>query len=259
MAVTKVSPTRRVVRLTIEYRGLRCVGTIYPGFGTVEEMSKKSFIELINSSHADFIVTSLGAEKGQHWLLRNHHHLQVPIRAHLGAVINFQAGTIRRAPRVMQRCGLEWLWRVKEEPHLWRRYWKDGRKLLRLLLTQILPLAIWARLQLLSLSHKGRDLGVERLESDESIVLTLRGSATASNIEQATLIFGIASQAKKHILIDFAATHAVDARFLGLLFMLRKLLKERGASLTIEGVSSHLERIFRLHGASFMLLPDDCA
>ena len=109
------------------------------------------------------------------------------------------------------------------------------------------------------LEPRGRDLWVERLESDESIVLTLRGSATASNIEQVTLIFGIASQAKKHILIDFAATHAVDARFLGLLFMLRKLLKEHGASLTIEGVSSHLERIFRLHGASFMLLPDDCA
>jgi N-acetylglucosaminyldiphosphoundecaprenol N-acetyl-beta-D-mannosaminyltransferase len=239
--------------LNTEHGGLRCVGTIYPGFGTVEEMSQDGFIESINSSHADFLVASLGAEKGQQWLLRNHDNLRIPIRAHLGAVVNFQAGRIRRAPRIMQRCGLEWLWRIKEEPYLWRRYWKDGRALLRLLLTQVLPLAIWARLQLMSWNLKGNKLLVDRFESYDSIVLGLEGSATASNIKVATMIFRDALQAKKPIVIDFTATRAVDARFLGLLFMLHKMLKEQGASLTFTGVSSRLERILRLHGVGFML------
>ena len=43
--------------------------------------------------------------------------------------------------------GLEWLWRIKEEPHLWVRYWHDGRMLLRVVLTRILPLACRARFQ----------------------------------------------------------------------------------------------------------------
>ena len=53
---------------------------------------------------------------------------------HLGATINFQAGTVKRAPYTIQKLGLEWLWRIKEEPYLWRRYFHDGSVLLNLLL-----------------------------------------------------------------------------------------------------------------------------
>ena len=65
----------------------------------------------------DFLAVSLGAKKGQAWLLRNHHRLQIPVRAHLGATINFQTGTVKRAPAsIRQALGFEWLWRIKEEP-----------------------------------------------------------------------------------------------------------------------------------------------
>ena len=121
--------------------GLHCVGSFYPGFCSVDEMSQDEIIDKINSSGADFLMASLGARKGQLWLLRNHHRLLIPVRAHLGATVNFQAGTVRRAPPTMRKFGLEWLWRIKEERYLWRRYWNDGRVLLRLLLTRILPLS----------------------------------------------------------------------------------------------------------------------
>ena len=45
-----------------------------------------------------------------------------PVITHLGAALNFAAGTLRRAPAWMQAAGLEWLWRIREEPALWRRY-----------------------------------------------------------------------------------------------------------------------------------------
>src|SRR5262249_47191044 len=88
--------------------GLRCGGLRNPGFGTVEEMSRDDLIQEINSSGADFLVASLGAKKGQLWLRRNHDRLQVPIRAHLGATLNFQAGTVKRAPLIMRKLGVEW-------------------------------------------------------------------------------------------------------------------------------------------------------
>src|SRR3984957_12252883 len=123
--------------------GVHCVGLLYPGFGAVDELSSDEVISAINSSGADFLVIALGSKKGQLWLKRNHSRLRIPVRAHFGASLNFEAGTLKRAPSILQKCGLEWLWRIKEEPFLWRRYWHDGKLLAALLYSNILPLAIY--------------------------------------------------------------------------------------------------------------------
>ncbi|MCD8512378.1 MAG: WecB/TagA/CpsF family glycosyltransferase, partial [Nitrincola sp.] len=97
-----------------------------PGRGDVASMSTPEIIEKINLSQADFLVVSLGAKKGQAWILHNLDKIQVPVVSHLGAVVNFVAGTVKRAPKVWQKLGLEWLWRIVEEPYLWKRYASDG-------------------------------------------------------------------------------------------------------------------------------------
>src|SRR5207249_9925712 len=74
--------------------GWRCVGRMNPGFGSVDTMSTKEIIDEINGSNADFLAVALSATKGQAWLLQNHHRLRVPIRAHLGATVNFLGGTV---------------------------------------------------------------------------------------------------------------------------------------------------------------------
>lgn len=102
------------------------VGALCPGFGTVQDMSAPEVLQAINASQADFLVVALGAKKGQAWILHNLGQLQVPVVSHLGAVVNFVAGTVQRAPAAWQRAGLEWLWRIKEEPALFGRYWNDG-------------------------------------------------------------------------------------------------------------------------------------
>ncbi len=124
--------------------GMRCVGFDTAGFGTVESMSGDDRIDRINRSGAQFVIASLGAGKGQAWLERNAARLTAPVLSHLGAVVNFAAGSVQRAPRWMTSTGLEWLWRVKEEPALWRRYWHDGVGALGLLTTSVMPEAIAA-------------------------------------------------------------------------------------------------------------------
>ena len=108
--------------LNLRPQGLSCVGSFYPGFGTVDLMSTDEILNTINSSRAEFLAVALNASKGQTWLHRNHNRLQIPIRAQLGAAINFQAGTLKRAPNSFRKLGFEWLWRIKEEPYLWRRF-----------------------------------------------------------------------------------------------------------------------------------------
>lgn len=125
--------------------GVRCVGFESPGFGTLNDMSRPEIIKRINASEADFVVVALGARKGQEWIQRNRAQLKAPVISHLGAVVNMTAGTIARAPQWLRNLGLEWLWRIKEEPQLWRRYGADGIAMIRLLFSYVLP-QVWLKL-----------------------------------------------------------------------------------------------------------------
>lgn len=109
-----------------ENGGLRAVGALNPGFGTVEEMSTDAIIDAINDTNPDILLVALGARKGTRWIDHNRDHLNAKIISHLGATINFLAGTVKRAPTFMQCSGLEWVWRIAQEPKLFKRYLIDG-------------------------------------------------------------------------------------------------------------------------------------
>jgi len=239
--------------LNAEPGGMTCVGTLYPGFCTVDEMSTDTIFDTINSSNADILAAALGAKKGQAWLLRNHERLKAPIRVHLGATINFQAGTLKRAPVRMQKWGLEWLWRIKEEPQLWRRYWDDGLALLRLVLMQVVPLIILRQWYSFKLGGKGKYLRVERADDHKSVILSIDGLATAQNIGNAVTPFLDAASESRSIVINFANTRLVDARFIGLLLMLNKELRRQHLELTLAGITPRIARLFRLNGFGFLL------
>jgi len=239
--------------LNAHSRGLKCVGTLNPGFGTVDEMSSDRIIEAMNESGADILAVFLSAKKAQAWLLRNHDRIRIPVRAQFGATINFEAGTINRAPPFLRRAGLEWLWRIKEEPYLWRRYWKDGKSLLHLLLTGVLPLTVeslWARLKGVRTSG---GLRIELREDDQSVVVLLCGFAIAVHIDEAINAFREALGREKAIEVDVSKTSMLDPRFFGLLLMVRKQLRGRGQDLRFIDVTPTIIRVFRRNGFEFLL------
>jgi N-acetylglucosaminyldiphosphoundecaprenol N-acetyl-beta-D-mannosaminyltransferase len=119
--------------LNAESGGCVAVGAQSPGYGDLDSMSQPEQLERINAAKPDFVVVSLGARKGQAWIQRNRQALEAPVIAHLGAVVNFVAGAIPQAPGWVGRAGLEWIWRIAQEPVLWRRYAADGFGLLRLM------------------------------------------------------------------------------------------------------------------------------
>jgi N-acetylglucosaminyldiphosphoundecaprenol N-acetyl-beta-D-mannosaminyltransferase len=241
--------------LNVEQCSLHCVGSFYPGFTSVDEMSRDTIIDEINSSTAAFLIVSLGAKKGQSWLLRNHRRLLIPIRAHLGAAINFQAGTVLRSPTVMRRLGLEWLWRIKEEPYLWRRYCHDGAALLRLLVSRVLPLALAARWRHLRVAVDGHVFAIARVDNSQAVSLHISGYASSGDVPEAVAYFRDALASRQQIVIDLSETRGIDARFFGLLLMLTKHLHCRGRALKFTGVSLRLQRQFRLNGMEYLLSP----
>jgi N-acetylglucosaminyldiphosphoundecaprenol N-acetyl-beta-D-mannosaminyltransferase len=233
--------------------GLKCVGALNPGFGTVDEMSTEETIEAINASGADILAVFMNAKKAQAWLLQNHDRLRIPVRAQFGATINYEAGTISRAPPYVRRAGLEWLWRIKEEPYLWRRYWTDGKSLLRLLLTGALPLVLGSLWDRLRSARTDEGLRVEWREEQHAVVVGLSGLAIADHADVAISAFRQALDKGKAIEVDVSRTRSLDPRFFGLLLMVRKELRRRGRALRFVGVSPAIMRAFRLNGFEFLL------
>jgi N-acetylglucosaminyldiphosphoundecaprenol N-acetyl-beta-D-mannosaminyltransferase len=232
---------------------LKCVGWSCPGFVNLDALSDELIIDQINSSNADFLMAALGAHKGQLWMKRNHFRLRIPVRAHLGATINFQAGVIRRAPPAVRKIGLEWLWRIKEEPKLWRRYWYDGGILLRMFVGSVLPLAVEMRLAAVQGVLSRSVFAVQPILSSDSVVLRISGYATVEKVDRAIPYFREAVASGKQIVIDLFHTQRLDARFLGLILMLRKQLAIRGDVPKLVGATSAVRRQFRLNGVEYLL------
>ena len=236
-------------KLNSQRCGLECVGVLNPGFGTIEEMSTPGIIDTINASEADLIAVFFGAEKAQAWLMHNHRRLRAPIRAQFGATINFEAGIVKRAPSFLRSTGFEWLWRIKEEPYLWRRYWNDGMILLKLMVTCVLPLALDARRSRI----KPSNLVVKVTESTNSYAVELLGDALEPYIEKVVPHFLDALSSDKQVTIDISKTHSIDARFFGLFLTVRKHLASQGKHLVFIGASRLTRRIFRLNKFEFLL------
>jgi N-acetylglucosaminyldiphosphoundecaprenol N-acetyl-beta-D-mannosaminyltransferase len=239
--------------LNAQQGGLECAGVLNPGFGTIDDMSRGEIIDAINASESDLLAVFFGAEKAQAWLMRNHRRLKVPVRAQFGATINFEAGTVKRAPSFLRNSGFEWLWRIKEEPYLWRRYWSDGLVLLRLLLTCAVPLSVAMRWS----ARKHRDLSIFEREDLAQMTIALSGSATERHVDKAIACFRNALTSNKHINLDVSNAQSVDPRFFGLFLMVRKQLSSRGKELRFTGVTPQMRRIFQRNRFEFLLADRD--
>ncbi|MBU1691824.1 MAG: WecB/TagA/CpsF family glycosyltransferase [Gammaproteobacteria bacterium] len=210
---------RACQRLSAEATGMTCVGYECPGFGSIDDMSSESVISRINASGADFLVVALGAKKGQAWIVRNRARITVPIISHLGAVVNFVAGTVCRAPVWMQRSGLEWLWRIKEEPGLWRRYFGDGLALLTLLATRVVPY-VWYLQRHKAEADQLAMASVETREEEQYTIVRLQGAWTQRNIAPLRDCFSKAVLAGKGVRLEMDAVTYVDSAFVGLVMLL---------------------------------------
>jgi len=243
-------------RLNASQSGLQCVGFASPGFGSIEEMSSDETIQHINASGADFLVVALGAKKGNAWIEHNLARLAVPVVSHLGAVVNFVAGSVSRAPLWWQRIGLEWLWRIKEEPQLWRRYFYDGLAFIRLVISRVLPYA-WYMSRHPPLPREIARASVTVDMQADIAVLKLQGAWTLNNLDPLRAAFKLAVVDAVDIKLDMADVSHVDSAFIGLLMSLfghQQLVSKR---LSLISTTTSVQRIFKWSCAEFLLGDSD--
>lgn len=117
-----------------KYKGLNIVGTYSPPFGfEKDKLELKKIERQIQKVHPDILIVGLGCPKQEKYMYHHCKELDVPISFGLGASIDFEAGNIKRAPRWMSEHGLEWLYRITQDPkRLAKRYLVDDMKIIRI-------------------------------------------------------------------------------------------------------------------------------
>lgn len=121
------------------YSGLRVVGVHCPPFGFERDAGQtQEIIDLCNAGRPDILFFGVGAPKQEIWSHAHLEHLDVGMVLCIGAALDFAAGTLQRAPNWMQRSGLEWVWRMAQDPRrLLKRYLVRDAAFFRIALREI--------------------------------------------------------------------------------------------------------------------------
>lgn len=105
---------------------LQLAGYYSPPFAPLLEMDHDDICRRINEARPDMCFVSFGCPKQEKWIWMNRDKIKVPMSVGVGATIDFLAGSVKRAPRWMGGLGLEWIYRLCQEPkRLFKRYAKD--------------------------------------------------------------------------------------------------------------------------------------
>jgi len=108
---------RAACELETRAPGARIVGAV-PGYGNFEHV-----VQLVRVSRPHLLLAALGNPLQERWIDEHREQLGVPVSIGVGALFDYLAGRVPRAPRWMLRMRAEWLFRLLVEPRrLWRRY-----------------------------------------------------------------------------------------------------------------------------------------
>jgi N-acetylglucosaminyldiphosphoundecaprenol N-acetyl-beta-D-mannosaminyltransferase len=117
---------------------LRITYAVSPPFRELTELEQAKVVRDIRASGARVLFVGLGCPKQEAWMGAHHAALGC-VLVGVGAAFDFLAGHKRQAPAVMQRLGLEWLFRLLSEPRrLWKRYLRQNPKFLALWTVELL-------------------------------------------------------------------------------------------------------------------------
>jgi N-acetylglucosaminyldiphosphoundecaprenol N-acetyl-beta-D-mannosaminyltransferase len=240
-----------MAKINAEPSNIECVGAIDPGRVTPQTMVSAEHIEQLNRWNADFLLVALGAQKGQTWIMQNMPHLNTPVISHLGATINFLAGTVKRAPRVVQSIGGEWLWRIKEEPKLARRYVSDGLALARLTLFEVLPLAYWFRTRRKKID--ATSLAVNKSVQHDQTVVHIGGAALNQELDGLRAELQSACSEPLAVTIDVKKLQFFEAGFCGELLLAEKACRKNSKDLTIINADADISWALRKAQLGYLL------
>jgi len=127
--------------LRTRFPGTQVVGTYCPPFRPLTGEEKRDVLELISRMRPDVVWVGLSTPKQERWMYEYREEIEIPVMVGVGAAFDLNSGRIKQAPAWMQEHGLEWFYRLLQEPRrLWRRYLVYGPRFLGNVILELLGL-----------------------------------------------------------------------------------------------------------------------
>jgi N-acetylglucosaminyldiphosphoundecaprenol N-acetyl-beta-D-mannosaminyltransferase len=102
---------------------VKIVGGYSPPHRPLSAEERRAVVAEINGARADVAWIGIGVPKQEKWMAQMRSELETPVLVGVGAAFDFHAGLVPQAPAREQELGLEWAYRLAQEPRrLWRRY-----------------------------------------------------------------------------------------------------------------------------------------
>jgi N-acetylglucosaminyldiphosphoundecaprenol N-acetyl-beta-D-mannosaminyltransferase len=123
---------------------IRCLGVDIAGTDSpllssrLDPSESTAVVEKIQRARPNLVLVAFGSPKQEQWMFQVQEQIRPAVSIGVGAALDFVAGRVKRAPRWMSRSGLEWLFRLSQEPRrLWRRYLVNDPRFLLILLRML--------------------------------------------------------------------------------------------------------------------------
>jgi N-acetylglucosaminyldiphosphoundecaprenol N-acetyl-beta-D-mannosaminyltransferase len=210
-----------------------------PPYSTVLNVDP-AILKQIKSARPDILLVALGNPKQEKWIGMYGRELGIPVMIGVGGTLDLIAGKTKRAPRWMQRLGIEWTYRLAQEPRrLWRRYVVDLVGFSSFFVRQW-----WVM-------RRGRQVttlwpATETVMVDRTAVLSPRGRLDLTNYSAFSDQAGEALQETCRLIVNLADVTFLDSAAIGALVGLTKRARDAGGELWMAGVPEPLARTFSM-------------
>lgn len=241
-----------VANLKAKYPDLPVAGVVSPPYSSVLEMDR-SILDEIKAADPDVLLVAFGNPKQEKWIGMYGRELGVPVMIGVGGTLDFIAGHMKRAPEWMQNSGLEWLFRLLQEPkRMWRRYVVD-----------MFGFSTFFARQWWTLRHGNMPAPLLPTTTDivmvnDTAVLNVKGRLDVSNVAAFNAKAQQALAETPYLIVNLAEADFLDSSAFGTLIGLTKQARDAGGDLCLAAVPEpiyqalsmiRLDRFFTIYEA----------
>lgn len=232
----EVARTAKAI-LESKYPGLQIVGCESPDLPNLVTADYELLLQRIEAARPDILLVAFGNPKQEKFIHMHRRRLQVPVCIGVGGTFDFIAGKTKRAPRLLQRLGLEFLHRWTSNPkRLGARYKQN--------LAQFPPL-ILRQVRSVHRAPSSPAVDVSARTEGGCDILSLRGALTGQSLDLLTTPVDRAFSAGRHVVVDMGEVGGADGYALGALQNLWKRAAWADCEIRIAKAPARVVRAFR--------------
>lgn len=225
--------------LQAENPGLQLAGCQSPPYGSILEMDPAILAE-IKASRPDILLVAFGNPKQEKWIGMYGAQLGVPVMIGVGGTLDFLAGNVRRAPDWMQQAGLEWLYRLLQEPRrMWKRYVAD-----------LLGFSIFFSRQWWAMRRGGVPAALlptsDVVLVEGKAIINVQGRIDVRDYDSFGAQWAAALQETAHLVMNLEKAEFLDSSAIGALVGLAKQARDAGGDLVLVQVPPAIQRTLNL-------------